>query len=71
MVEKVLTLALAVYDRITLSIVVKRAIIQGHLHLASQNLTFLITPINLGDLHVFYKINYGNLRCYLGYLLII
>ena len=65
-VEKVLTLAQVAYAPITLSIAVKKAIILVHLHQVNQNLTSLITPTNLGDLHVFYTINYYNLTLFKG-----
>ncbi len=66
MVEKVLTLAQEAYAPITLSIAAKRAIILVHLHQVNQNLTSLITPTNLGDLHEFYRINYYNLSLFKG-----
>jgi len=65
-VEKALILAQEAYAPITLSIVVKRAIILVHLHQVNQNLTSLITPINLGDLHVFFTMNYYNLSLLKG-----
>jgi len=54
---------------IILSIVVKKAIILVHLHRVSQNLTSLITPINLGDLQVFYTLKYYNLPLNLNIIL--